>query len=76
MLTAKQEGALARLQDLIGLGLDIGKRLFCAAEAQLEVAHVQHVRILQVTVLIGTVRLDAKGLVADGRRAKPGARAE
>ena len=72
MLAAQQQRELAVLQNLLCPGLDIGQCQLAGAEAQLQIAAVEHVKVGQVGVLVGAVGLQTVALVADGGRAEPG----
>ena len=76
MLAAQQHGQLAVPQDHLRPLLDVAQRLLRAAEAQLQIAAVEHRVVRQVRVLIGAVRLQHEALVPHRRRAKPRAGAE
>ena len=75
MLTAQQQRELAVLQDLLCPGLDIGQCQLAGAEAQLQIAAVEDVKIGQVGILVGAVGFQTIAFVSDGRRAEPCARA-
>ena len=75
MFTAQQQRELAVLQDLLCAGFDVRKGALAGAEAQLQIAAVEDVKIGQVGILVGAVGLQTIAFVSDGRRAEPCARA-
>ena len=75
MLAAQQERELAVVQDLCRAALDVGQCALAGAEAELQVAAVEDVKIGQVGVLVGAVGLQTVAFVPDGSRAEPGPRA-
>ena len=66
MFSADQKRQLPVGQDLLRPGFDVGQGLFRAAEAQFQVAAVKDGAVGEVLVLIGTVGLQAKALMAHG----------
>ena len=71
MLATQQQRELAVLQNFLCPGLDIGQCQLAGAEAQLQIAAVEHIKIGQVGVLVRAVSLQTVALVPDGRRAEP-----
>ena len=61
----------AVLQDLLCAGFDVRKGALAGAEAQLQIAAVEDVKIGQVGILVGAVGLQTIAFVSDGRRAEP-----
>lgn len=72
MLAAQQERELAVVQDLCRAALDVGQCALAGAEAELQIAAVEDVKIGQVGVLVGAVSLQTVAFVPDGSRAEPG----
>ena len=75
MLAAQQQRELAVVQNFLCPGLDVRKGALTGAEAQLQIAAVEHVKIGQIGVLVGAVSFQPVALVPDGCRAEPGTRA-
>ena len=66
MLTAQQQRELAVLQNFLCPGLDIGQCQLAGAEAQLQIAAVEDVKIGQVGILVGAVGLQTIAVAGGG----------
>ena len=71
MLAPQQQRQLVVPQDFRRPGFNVVEGAFGAAKAEFQVAAVKDVKVGQVGVLVGTVRLQPKALVPDGGRPEP-----